>query len=49
MPQAELRHVLGAPHSDYGDHWAYSRALSWPIVHVYFDESQRFTKSVYDP
>lgn len=48
MSQAEVREILGAPQSDYGDNWAYSRFLAWPIVYVRFDESRRFTESEYD-
>lgn len=48
MSQQEVRQILGAPKSDYGDHWAYSRSMAWPIVYVYFDQSNRFVKSEYD-
>jgi hypothetical protein len=48
MSQPEVRQILGAPKSDYGDHWAYSRFMAWPIVYVRFDENKRFTKSDYD-
>ncbi len=48
MSQAEVRGILGAPKSDYGDHWAYSRFMAWPIVYVRFDQSGQFTKSEYD-
>jgi hypothetical protein len=48
MSRAEVRHVLGSPKSDYGDHWAYSRFMAWPVVYVRFDEGGRFTRSDYD-
>jgi len=48
MSQQEVRQILGTPKSDYGDHWAYSRFMAWPIVYVRFNESKRFTKSEYD-
>jgi hypothetical protein len=48
MSQQEVRKILGAPKSDYGDHWAYARFMAWPIVYIRFDESNRFRASEYD-
>lgn len=48
MSQADVRRLLGPPRSDFGDHWAYSRFLAWPIVYVRFDERGRFAESEYD-
>jgi hypothetical protein len=48
MSQQEVRQILGPPKSDFGDHWAYSRSMAWPIVYVRFDQSNRFTTSEYD-
>jgi hypothetical protein len=48
MSQAEVRQILGSPESDFGDHWAYSRFMAWPIVYVRFDENKLFKESEYD-
>ena len=48
MSQHEVRQILGAPKSEFGGTWAYSRFMAWPIVYVRFDESGRFTESEYD-
>ncbi len=48
MSQGEVQTILGKPNADYGNHWAYSRFMAWPIVYVHFDKNGRFVKSVYD-
>ena len=48
MSRIEVRRILGAPKSDFGDHWAYSRIMAWPIVYVRFDEDGCFRMSDYD-
>jgi hypothetical protein len=48
MTKAEVARKLGKPASDYGDHWAYSRFMAWPIVYVYFDDQDRLVQQQYD-
>jgi hypothetical protein len=48
ITKTEVARKLGEPSSDYGDHWAYSRFMAWPIVYVYFDEQGRLLRHEYD-
>lgn len=48
MSSHEVHTILGAPKAKHSSEWVYSRPLSWPIVYVYFDEDQRFSRSRYD-
>ena len=48
MPSHEVHAILGTPRTRHAKEWVYSRALSWPIVYVYFDDEQRFRRSRYD-
>lgn len=46
MTKDEVRKILGEPHSDFGNSWAWS--TGWPIVYVYFDAEGRYREWVYD-
>lgn len=48
MTSHEVHSILGAPKSKHAAEWVYARSLSWPIVYVYFDEDQRFSRHRYD-
>jgi len=48
MSEAEVLRVLGKPTSDFGDNWAYSRFMAWPIVYVYFDDQGKLLRQEYD-
>lgn len=48
MTKADVSRKLGKPTSDFGDHWAYSRFIGWPIVYVYFDDQGRLVRRVFD-
>jgi hypothetical protein len=48
--EQEVVAIIGKPQSIFSADrtWAYSRPLAWPIVYIYFDESNRFTRFEYD-
>ena len=48
MTKSDVRVVLGPPSEEYGDSWAYSRPLAWPIIFLYFDENGYFRNIEYD-
>ena len=48
MSKDEVRREFGSPSSTSADAWTYTRVLAWPILHVYFDESERYVRHEYD-
>lgn len=48
--KAEVKTVLGEPANAYDNDrkWAYSRLFCWPIVYLYFDDNDRFSRFEYD-
>lgn len=48
MSKDEVARLLGKPESDFGNSWAYSRFMAWPIVYVYFDDQGKLLRHEYD-
>jgi len=48
MSKQEVQQILGTPHSDFGNSFAYGRFMAWGIFYVYFDEDGKLTEHYYD-
>ena len=48
MAQEQVREILGEPRGTNMKSWHYSRAMSWPIVHVHFDANGKLESHEYD-
>lgn len=47
MAQEQVREILGEPRGTNLTGWHYSRAMSWPIVHLHFDANGKLESHDY--